>query len=115
LGEGDPRLEDELRALHHRAPQRIALTIDFVDELAHRIEAGSDAFLMPSRYEPCGLSQLYSLRYGTVPIVHAPGGLVDTVVDYDPTTDRGTGFVFGPHGRRASRGDLARPLLQTIQ
>jgi len=64
------------------------------ESFAHRIEAGSDLFLMPSRYEPCGLNQLYSLRYGTVPIVRATGGLLDTVEDFDPATRLGTGFVF---------------------
>jgi starch synthase len=118
LGSGDPALEAALRALHRRAPTRVALTLGFDDGLAHRIEAGADAFLMPSRYEPCGLSQLYSLRYGTVPIVHATGGLVDTVVDADRHPESGTGFVFdafGPHAfldaiRRAlaARRDAAR-------
>ena len=99
LGSGDPRLEGALTGLAERTPRRVAVRLGFDDPLAHRIEAGADVFLMPSRYEPCGLSQLYSLRYGTVPVVHATGGLVDTVEDYDPTTDRGTGFVFRAFGR----------------
>jgi starch synthase len=94
LGSGDPRLEAVLSALHDRLPRRVAVRLGFDDPLAHRIEAGADLFLMPSRYEPCGLSQLYSLRYGTVPVVHATGGLADTVVDYDPAADTGTGFAF---------------------
>ena len=66
------------------------------EALAHRIEAGSDLFLMPSRYEPCGLNQMYSLRYGTVPVVRATGGLADTVREFDPITRTGNGFVFQP-------------------
>jgi starch synthase len=68
--------------------------VGFDERLAHHIEAGADAFLMPSRFEPCGLNQMYSLRYGTVPIVRATGGLADTVEDYDFETGRGTGFTF---------------------
>jgi len=98
LGSGDPRLEAALSAIRERFPKRMAVRLGFDDPLAHRIEAGADVFLMPSRYEPCGLSQLYSLRYGTVPVVHAVGGLADTVVDYDPATDEGTGFVFRAFG-----------------
>ncbi len=97
LGTGEPHYHDELRHLNARFPHRVAARFEFSDPLAHLIEAGSDMFLMPSRYEPCGLNQLYSLRYGTVPIVRATGGLVDTVVD---ATDENiqqrtaTGFVF---------------------
>jgi starch synthase len=99
LGSGDPKLEGALTQLARRNPRRVAVRLGFDDALAHRIEAGADLFLMPSRYEPCGLSQLYSLRYGTVPVVHATGGLVDTVEDHDPSTDRGTGYVFRAFGR----------------
>lgn len=63
--------------------------------LAHKVEAGSDIFLMPSRYEPCGLNQIYSLKYGTVPVVHATGGLDDTIEEWNPETGTGTGFKFG--------------------
>ena len=70
------------------------MKIGFDNTLAHRIEAGSDIFLMPSRYEPCGLNQIYSLRYGTVPVVRATGGLDDTVQNYDPSNNQGTGFKF---------------------
>lgn len=110
LGSGDPALERALGELRDRHPGRVALRIGFDDALAHRIEAGADVFLMPSRYEPCGLSQLHSLRYGTVPVVHATGGLVDTVVDYDSATGRGTGFVFSPFTRDAFRGTIDRTL-----
>ncbi|MEM9645175.1 MAG: glycogen synthase GlgA [Planctomycetota bacterium] len=81
LGSGDPSIERELVQLREAHPDRFALHVGFSNELAHRIEAGSDIFVMPSRYEPCGLNQLYSLRYGTIPVVTPTGGLADTVVD----------------------------------
>jgi starch synthase len=77
-----------------RRPDRLAAFFGFDNQRAHRIEAGADFFLMPSRFEPCGLNQLYSLRYGTLPIVRATGGLADTVIPYDEHTGQGTGFVF---------------------
>jgi starch synthase len=80
LGAGEPELEAKFTALQARYPRRIGLRIGFDEGLAHRIEGGADVFVMPSRYEPCGLSQLYSLRYGTVPVVRKTGGLADTVV-----------------------------------
>ncbi len=110
LGSGDPALEAALRRLHDAWPSRVALHLGFDDVLAHRIEAGADAFLMPSRYEPCGLSQLYSLRYGTVPIVHATGGLADTVEDDDPPLRVGTGFTFTPFTRDAFLRAIRRAL-----
>jgi len=82
LGNGEARFADALMELARRRPDRVGVRLEFSDSLAHKIEAGSDMFLMPSRYEPCGLNQLYSLRYGTVPIVHATGGLIDTVNNY---------------------------------
>ncbi len=97
LGTGDPAYETELRALHAKFPRKIGVRIGFDEGLAHRIEAGADMFVMPSRYEPCGLSQLYSMRYGTVPIVRRTGGLADTVVPYSPLAvreRRATGFMF---------------------
>lgn len=93
LGSGERRFEDGWRTLAAAHPDRVSATIGFDERLAHLIEAGSDMFLMPSRFEPCGLNQLYSLRYGTVPIVRATGGLDDTVVDVDEST-AGTGFKF---------------------
>ncbi|HEX9626731.1 MAG TPA: glycogen synthase GlgA [Acidiferrobacterales bacterium] len=84
LGTGEARFQQALRELARRFPGRLAVRIGYVEALAHRIEAGSDAFLMPSRFEPCGLNQLYSLRYGCVPIVHRVGGLADTVIDATP-------------------------------
>ena len=94
LGTGEPRLEQGLRSLAARAPDRFALRLEYDEALAHKIEAGSDVFLMPSRFEPCGLTQMYSLRYGTPPVVRATGGLYDTVEPWDPSTGRGTGFRF---------------------
>jgi starch synthase len=97
LGTGDPALELEFQSFRMQYPDRVGVRIGFDEALAHAIEAGADLFLMPSRYEPCGLSQLYSLRYGTVPIVRRTGGLADTVVPYTPQTaaeGRATGFAF---------------------
>lgn len=93
LGTGDAWCEDELRSLDSQLPN-LAVRVAFDNRLAHLIEGGSDFFLMPSRYEPCGLNQLYSLRYGTLPIVHRTGGLADTVENYDEESGGGTGFVF---------------------
>jgi starch synthase len=94
LGDGQSRHRAMLQELAARHPERIAVRFGYDDRLAHLVEAGSDAFLMPSRYEPCGLNQLYSLRYGTVPIVRATGGLADTVESYDLETGTGSGFRF---------------------
>ena len=97
LGTGDPHYEQQVRELADRYPGKIVVRNVFDEGLAHRIEAGADLFLMPSRYEPCGLSQLYSLRYGTVPVVRKTGGLADTVVGYTPRAfkeSRTTGFSF---------------------
>ncbi len=94
LGSGEPRFEQFFRELQAAFPAQVCFYSGFSNELAHRIEAGSDMFLMPSRYEPCGLNQMYSLVYGTVPIVRRTGGLADTVEQFDPSTGRGTGFVF---------------------
>jgi starch synthase len=97
LGTGDHDLEQQIRAAKAEYPEKIGLSVGFDEGLAHRIEAGADMLIMPSRYEPCGLSQLYSLRYGTVPIVRRTGGLADTVVPFHPSTvksRRATGFHF---------------------
>ena len=93
LGSGDAALENAFRELGRRHPGKVAVQIGFNEALAHLIEAGIDAFLMPSRFEPCGLNQMYSLRYGTPPIVRATGGLADTVIDATDK-ERGNGFVF---------------------
>ena len=97
LGSGDRPFEDFFRSIGDRYPGRAAARIVFDEVLAHKIEAGADAFLMPSRYEPAGLNQLYSLRYGTIPIVRATGGLKDSVSDFDPAAGTGNGFVFADY------------------
>ena len=98
LGAGAREYEDFLQRWHDIAPQQVGIYKGYAGEpLAHQIEAGADMFLMPSLYEPCGLNQMYSMRYGTVPIVRATGGLDDTVQQFDPRTGMGTGFKFGPY------------------
>ena len=94
LASGDPALEEFFKAAEQRYPDRLRVIIEFNNVLAHRIQAGSDAFLMPSRFEPCGLTQMYALRYGSAPIVRATGGLRDTVSEFDPASGIGNGFVF---------------------
>ncbi|HEV8716922.1 MAG TPA: glycogen synthase GlgA [Candidatus Binatia bacterium] len=94
LGSGEARYERRFADLARRYPEQIGVRLGFNDPLAHQIQGGSDCLLMPSRYEPCGLTQLYSLRYGTIPIVRATGGLRDTVVPFTPASGQGTGFVF---------------------
>lgn len=97
LGTGEPSYVDHFRTLSEKYPKRVAFREAFDEALAHRIEAGVDLLVMPSRYEPCGLSQLYSLRYGTVPLVRKTGGLADTVIPYTPRNikeKRATGFMF---------------------
>jgi starch synthase len=113
LGDGDPLYKQMLYDLRARFPARVALTFDFDEGLAHQIEAGADMFLMPSLFEPSGLNQLYSMRYGTLPIVRATGGLADTVVDTTPATlanDTATGFSFGPVSAEAFWDALRRAL-----
>jgi len=94
LGTGDEKYHQLFRQAAEQFPDRFSVHLTFNNPLAHQIEAGSDLFLMPSRYEPCGLNQMYSFMYGTLPIVRATGGLADTVVDVDEHPDKGTGFVF---------------------
>jgi starch synthase len=102
LGAGAKEYEDFLQSLHDAHPDRVGVYKGFAGEpLAHQIEAGADLFLMPSLYEPCGLNQMYSMRYGTVPVVRATGGLDDTVKNFDPQTGKGTGFKFGPYSAAA--------------
>ncbi len=109
LGSGERHYEDMWRGLATRFPQRVSATIGFDERLAHRIEAGSDLFLMPSRYEPCGLNQMYSLRYGTPPIVRATGGLADTVKDV--TEPGGNGFKFSGY----SPADLVAAVRRALE
>ncbi len=101
LGAGEKDLESFYTQLHDRYPTRVGCHIGYSDEIAHWIEAGSDFFIMPSIYEPCGLNQIYSLKYGTLPIVRATGGLEDTVIQYDEKTGTGTGFKFYEPSSRA--------------
>ena len=98
LGAGAREYEDFLQRWHDAAPRQVGIYKGYAGEpLAHQIEAGADMFLMPSLYEPCGLNQMYSMRYGTVPIVRATGGLDDTVEQFNPANGTGTGFKFGPY------------------
>lgn len=94
LGSGEAYYENLFRSLAERFPGRVLVRITYDDTLTHKLEAGSDIFLMPSRYEPCGLNQFYSMKYGTVPVVRATGGLDDTVEEWNPETRTGTGFKF---------------------
>jgi starch synthase len=103
LGTGDPEYEDFFRQMAAEYPGRISVRIGFDNRLAHQIEAGCDLFLMPSRYEPCGLNQIYSLRYGTVPVVRATGGLDDTI-------DEGTGFKFSEYSGEALLGAIRQAI-----
>ena len=97
LGTGDKAYEELFLRLNKQFPNKIAVKIVYDNTLAHKIEAGADMFLMPSRYEPCGLNQIYSLKYGTVPIVRATGGLDDTIEPWDARTGKGTGFKFSEY------------------
>jgi starch synthase len=110
LGTGLARYEEMLALLAARHPERFHFRAEFDERFAHLIEAGCDLFLMPSRYEPCGLNQMYSLRYGTVPVVRATGGLADTVEDFDPLTRGGTGFVFHEYQPAEMMNALRRAL-----
>src|SRR5207249_5102507 len=110
LGTGDARYQDLWKRLAAQYPSRIGARIGFNEALAHLIEAGADIFLMPSRFEPCGLNQLYRLRYGTVPVVRAVGGLADTVHDYAPRDKQANGFVFRDYTGAAMLEALRRAL-----
>jgi starch synthase len=110
LGTGERRYEEFWTELAARHPSTIGVRIGFEESLAHLIEAGADMFLMPSRFEPCGLNQMYSLRYGTVPIVRATGGFEDTVIDAGPSNCEGNGFKFTVYSPAALRAVLDRAL-----
>jgi starch synthase len=97
VGTGEPRYQEMWTDLSRRRPERIRVFIGFDERRAHLVEGGADIFLMPSRFEPCGLNQMYSLRYGTVPVVRAVGGLVDTVRPYNPKNGQGNGFLFAEY------------------
>ncbi len=127
LGTGQPKYHKLLETLAERFPQRVALRLEFSNPLAHQIEAGADIFLMPSRFEPCGLNQLYSLKYGTVPLVRATGGLADTITGFDPQSPNAAanGFAFQEYSSLAlsetlrqacdvyRRPELWKPLMAT--
>lgn len=113
LGSGEARFEQALKGLFARYPGRLAVHIGYDEALAHRIEAGADAFLMPSRFEPCGLNQMYSLRYGTPPLAHRTGGLADTIVDASPenlSAGIANGFLFDEPSETALSACLDRLL-----
>jgi starch synthase len=110
LGTGQHKYQEMLHRITALHPRKLAVRIAFDHKLAHLIEAGCDMFLMPSRYEPCGLNQFYSLRYGTVPIVRATGGLADTVSNYDLSSDSGTGFSFIKYSAQEMLTEIKRAL-----
>jgi starch synthase len=114
LGAGDKEYEDLFRRLNKQFPQKFAVKVAYDNKIAHKIEAGADMFLMPSRYEPCGLNQIYSLKYGTVPVVRATGGLDDTIENWDPHTRKGTGFKFTEYSGEALLATL-RAALQAFR
>jgi starch synthase len=111
LGTGEARYQQLFSRLADLYPRKVAARMEFADPLAHRIEAGSDMFLMPSSFEPCGLNQLYSLKYGTIPVVRATGGLADTIVDCTPetlATKTANGFSFREYTALALSDTLRR-------
>lgn len=107
LGTGDKKIEKQIFSLQKKYPGKISLNQAFDETLAHMIEAGSDLFLMPSAYEPCGMNQMYSLKYGTIPIVHKVGGLAETINEYNPVDKSGNGFVFEKY--------LAKELIRAVK
>ena len=110
LGAGEPKYERMFHDLAKMYFDKIGVKVAYDNVMAHKIEAGADIFLMPSRYEPCGLNQIYSLKYGTVPVVRAIGGLDDTIEAFDPETGQGTGFKFAPYDAKALMGSVAEAL-----
>jgi len=110
LGSGNKETEGYLRTIIERHRGKAGMRFEFDNGSAHITEAGADVFLMPSKYEPCGLNQMYSLRYGTVPVVRRTGGLADTVEEYDPVTAAGTGFVFTDYDAEQFRRAIDRAL-----
>jgi starch synthase len=111
LGTGERKYEEAMAEIGRLHPDKISLRFSFDNRLAHKIEAGSDIYLMPSKYEPCGMNQIYSLKYGTVPVVRNTGGLADTVVDADEDPTRGTGFVFNGFNPVELNDALSRALV----
>lgn len=111
LGAGDKPYEEMFQRLNKQFPNKIAVKVAYDNAIAHKIEAGADMFLMPSRYEPCGLNQIYSLKFGTVPIVRATGGLDDTIEPWDARTGKGTGFKFSDYNGEALLATIKQALL----
>ncbi|MCH7947449.1 MAG: glycogen synthase, partial [candidate division Zixibacteria bacterium] len=111
LGTGEKKLEQELAALSVQYPDKLKTFFEFNEVLAHKIEAAADIFLMPSMFEPCGLNQMYSFKYGTVPVVHKVGGLADTVTEFDPVTGEGNGFLFDKFNSNSMLAALNRATL----
>jgi starch synthase len=111
LGSGDKLYEEMFLRLAKQFPNKIAIKVAYDNAVAHKVEAGADMFLMPSRYEPCGLNQIYSLKYGTVPIVRATGGLDDTIEPWDARTGKGTGFKFTDYTGEALLATIKQALL----
>jgi starch synthase len=110
LGTGKEKYHLLFENLHRKHPKQVGIKIAFDNALAHKIEAGADMFLMPSRYEPCGLNQIYSLKYGTVPIVRATGGLDDTIKDFNPMNEDGNGFKFKDYSAHSLLAAIQRAL-----
>ena len=110
LGTGSEKYHRLFKSIAEKYPQKAGIKLTFNNRLAHKIEAGSDFFLMPSRYEPCGLNQLYSLKYGTIPIVRATGGLDDTIKNYNPKTKQGNGFSFKTYSSKAMLAKIKEAL-----
>jgi starch synthase len=108
LGTGNRESENALKQIASRHPARMGIRLAYDESLSHLVFAGADMFLMPSKYEPCGLTQLYSMCYGTVPVVRATGGLADTVQDFDPVTGQGTGFSFSAYESGAFKEAVVR-------
>jgi len=111
LGQGEDWITRRFERVRQMFPKRMGIRWDYDERLAHLIEAGCDIYLMPSRYEPCGLNQMYSMRYGTIPVVRATGGLDDTVEEWDGEARRGTGFKFDA----LERGELYRAVRHAIR
>jgi len=110
LGAGETRYEKLFLELAKQYPAKFSVKVAYDNALAHKVEAGADIFLMPSRYEPCGLNQIYSLKYGTVPVVRATGGLDDTIEAFDPETGSGTGFKFQAYDGPSLLGSVQQAL-----
>src|SRR5437867_2923501 len=110
LGSGNKETEKQLRTIIERHAGKAGIRFEFNNGSAHLVEAGADIFLIPSKYEPCGLNQMYSLRYGTVPVVRKTGGLADTIREYNPATGEGTGFVFSDYDPEQFKAAIDRAL-----